>query len=424
MSGGLSTANFLGGAMQGYQFMAGVEENKQRGEERKQMASLRDADEARRAELHTAQIESLGEQKKLNALRFDQINEDQARKMNTALALSLQNADGMPEEYRQLVTAYPNLNAQRLLSDEAGVHLSTVDKVMAGEIDYTSPEVGAAVDFLGPEIGLGAKDGRKVKTARLYPGRSPGTIAVGLNVDGDPSIRPLTENRSADDNDPVKEIPIELLIGRAQTMKKYRNMLQSEEGRNWFIKNHLPQQSVSAKDQSVIDYNKSRANYYDSKAAAEKNGGGSGGGRLPADAQMIQFYKGMGYGDEDAIAMTNNAVSSPEKFATAYSKMILDSSKDMEGRPTVSPEDAIKQSLKIYKANFKPRPAKGEAKKPEQSNGNIVNDLMRGTSQAPAANIPMRAPAQAPQSAIEALKANPDKKEQFKAKYGYIPEGI
>lgn len=419
---GLSTANFLGGAMQGYQFMAGVEENKQRAQERKQIAGLRDADEVRRNESHTAQMESMGEQKKLNALRFDQINEDQARKMNTALAMSLQNAKDMPEEYQQMIAAHPNLNAQRLLSDEAGAHLSTIEKVIAGEVDYRSPEVAAAFDFMNPEIGLGAKDGRKVKTARLFPGRTPGTIAVGLSVDGDNDIRPLTENRSADDSDPVKEVPLELLIQRAQTMKQYRSMLQSEKGREWLIKNYLPQQQVSAKDESAIAYNQSRANYYNTKAENEKSGTGGGKGRLPADAQMIEYYRGMGYGDEDAIAMANNAVSSPEKFATTYSKMLLDSSKDIDGNPTMTPEQAISKSLEIYRANFRPRPAKGEEKKPEADKGaTVVNQLMGGQSQAPQARIPMRAPVQAPAQAIEFLKANPDQAENFKAKYGYLP---
>jgi hypothetical protein len=416
---GLSSANFLGGAMQGYQFMAGVEENKQRMEDRKQMVGLRDADEARRVESHAVQMDSIGEQKKLNALRFDQINEEQSRKMNTALAMSLKNAKDMPEEYQQMIATHPNLNAQRLLSDEAGSHLGTIEKVIAGEIDYRSPEVAVAFDFINPEIGLGAKDGRKVKTARLFPGKTPGTIAVGLNVDGDSSIRPLTENRSADDNDPVKEVPLELLIQRAQTMKQYRSMLQSEQGREWLIKNYLPQ--VSAKDQSAIAFNNSRTNYYNTKAEKEKAGGGSGGGKLPADAQMINFYKGLGYSNEDSIAMTNNAVSSPEKFATAYSKMILDSSKDADGRPTITPEQAIKQSLNIYNQNFKPHTAKAGQDNPK-SDDNIVNDLMRGNSQQAQVKAPMRAPMQAPMQAIEFLKANPDQAENFKAKYGYLPE--
>lgn len=101
--------------------------------------------------------------------------------------------------------------------------------------------------------------------------------------------------------------------------------------------------------------------------------------------------------------------------------MIIEASKDGNGNATITPEQAITQSLKIYEANFKPRSLRKSDLPKKDAAQNIVTNLMRGKQEQPPP-IPMRARTQAPQAALDFLKENPDQAENFKAKYGYLPE--
>lgn len=426
MSNGLSTANFLGGAMQGYQFMAGVDEDKQRKEERKQMAGLRDADEARRVEAHT-------QDKQFHSARMRQLDQAEQERIEQQFARQLYAIDSgsgvSEEEKQQFIKATGGsrlLNPDYLTSPELGEALDIFPQVMSGEIDSKDPRAIKAANAL-INVQRGSKDGRQVSINRIVPSADGQGVHFGLHVrNADGTENPsavLTDGRTSDPNDAVSTISLDEITGLYGATKNMRDLAINPKFRQMLYRKHgFGGQDASPVDQSQIKYNESRANYYNSKAENEKaGGGGAGGGKLPADAQMIEYYRGMGYGDEDAIAMTNNAVSSPEKFATTYSKMLLDSSKDMDGNPTITPEQAISKSLEIYNANFRPRPAKGEAKQPEKQSDNIVSDLMRGNG-APQVKPPMRAQLQAPAAAIEFLKNNPDQADNFKAKYGYLPK--
>lgn len=351
---GLMIGNALESGLRAYSTMQGIDANKQ-------AMGLRDEQMRMQREQHAAQMDAHKEEKKIRGLRADEIKGDQLKKMNEAFAWSMYNAKEMPDDYKELIASHPNLDAQRLMSDEAGMHLKTIESLKSGAIPYHAKEVAAAFDFLNPEISLGATENRKVKTSRLYPGGSPDTLRVGLHVEGDPKERPLTVHRSSRDDDPVLEVSMDQQMQKAMILKSYRDMLMSDQGRQWFIKTHLPQlsQQISAKDQSVIEYNKSRANYYDTKAANEKSGGGVGGvGKLPADAQMIKFYEDRGFSTNDAVAMVNESKRSPQGFAIDYAKMLMETSRDGMGNPTITAEDAFKEALRVEKENFQRKPAK------------------------------------------------------------------
>ncbi len=410
MNNGLIIGDAIGSGLRTYQQLQNIDANKQ-------TMGLRDEQAKMQREQHAAQMEAIKEEKIIRGMKVDEIKGDQLRKVNEAFAWSMYNAQGMPDEYKKLIAAHPNLDAQRLMSDEAGNALSTIDAIAAGKIHFSSTEAAEAFNFLNPEISLGATENRKVKTSRLYPGGSPSTLRVGLRVEGDPKERPLTVHRSSRDDDPVREVSVDEQIQKAMIMKSYREMLMSDQGRQWFIKTHLPQlnQQVSAKDQSAIEYNKSRANYYNTKASKVRDESDSGGaGKLPAKAQMVNFYKAMGYDDDDAIAMANDSAGSPQKFVTDYSKMLLETSRDGNGDPTMTTDQAFEKSLEVYNASFRRKPANGSEL--------AVREEKRGAT--PALITRPGGTAQAPTAAVEFLKKNPDQAENFKAKYGYLPEGF
>jgi hypothetical protein len=404
---GLVIGNAIESGLRTYGQMQSIDANKQ-------AMGLRDEQARMQREQHEAQMDAHEEEKKIRGLRADEIKGEQLKKMNEAFAWSIYNAKDMPDEYKQLIAAHPNLDAQRLMSDEAAMHLKTIEGLKSGAIPYHSKEVAAAFDFLNPEIALGATEKRKVKTSRLYPGGSPETLRVGLHVEGDPQERPLTVHRSSRDDDPVLEVSMDQQMQKAMIFKSYRDMLMSDQGRQWFLKTHLPQlsQQVSAKDQSVINFNKSRANYYDSKAKNEASGGAGGAGKLPADAQMIAFYEQRGYSTDDAIAMVNESKNSPQKFVTDYTNMLLETSKDMNGVPTITPDQAFEKSMQVYNTNFRRKPAKRDAAPKNEAKPVSAPPLISRPNDTPAAS-----PDNRETKIKQILAANPGKNPDWAAAY-------
>ncbi|HMW73245.1 MAG TPA: hypothetical protein PKD17_15560, partial [Cellvibrionaceae bacterium] len=256
---GLSGLNFMDGAMRGAEFVSNMQDRQQRAgllqaqrEERAGLASLRQAQEQRAQEARAAQMENAQQQSQINAIRVRDLNDERVAKMNKALAWSMHSLKDAPEEYRSFVATHPNLDAGRILSPEYGQAIETLKGAAEGRVDYRSPEVAAAFDVLNPEIGLGATQGRKVSTSRLYPGRTPGTLMVGLKVDGDPEERPLTERRSSDPDDPVKEVKLEDLFGRLKVAEQYRGFLSDPENQKWFIQQTIGEELKKRADQETI----------------------------------------------------------------------------------------------------------------------------------------------------------------------------
>lgn len=422
---GLSGLNFIDGAMKGASFVAGMQD-------RQQKAGLLQAQEERAKESHAVQMENANQASQLNGMRISQINEEQAQKMNKALAWSLHNSKGMPEEYRSLIAAHPNLDAGRIMSPEYGEALDTLEKASKGELDYRRPEVGKAFDMLNPEIQLGATGGRKVSTSRLYPGQTPGTLMVGLRVDGDPDERPLTENRSADPGDRVKEVPLEALIDRVTTAKQYRAMLADPKGQEWFIKSNigaelnksnLETQKIGLQMQKLrndaadsapttygdlqTDPETGQRYQKDSKgkitwAPSPKTGAGGQATQRQKDYDFAVSKLGM---DQEAALEWSSSDKTPTERAEAYANRMVQAETVRGNFPEgYKPNDAWKAHRQAFMNEYGNFGKGGKQPKPE-------------ANPAPAAQ-----PKQAPAGAIEALRNNPELKDQFQAKYGYLPE--
>lgn len=242
---GLSGLNFMDGAMRGAEFVSNMQDRKQR-------AGLLQAQEQRAQESHAAQMENAQQAQEINAIRVRDMNDAHIDKMNKTLAWSLHGLKDAPEETRKFLSLHPNLDASRIMSPEYGQSIETLEKAAQGQIDYRHPDVAKAFDMLNPEIGLGATQGRKVSTSRLYPGRTPGTVMVGLRVDGDPEERPLTERRSSDPDDPVKEVKLEDLFGRLQAAKQYRGFLADPENQKWFVQQTIGEELKKRADQETL----------------------------------------------------------------------------------------------------------------------------------------------------------------------------
>lgn len=302
---GLSSANFVGGLMQGAQFVAGMQDRQQR-------SGLMQAQEQRAQESHGMQMENAKQAQEINAIRVKDLNDEHTAKMNKALAWSLHSLKDAPEEYRSFVASHPNLDASRIMSPEYGQSIDILKGAAEGKVDYRSPEVSKAFDMLNPEIGLGATQGRKVSTSRLYPGKTPGTVMVGLRVDGDPEERPLTERRSADPDDPVKEVKLEDLAARLHVAEQYRGFLADPENQKYFIQQTIGEDLKKQADQTTLK------NLQVKKITKELNEGDPVTYQVDGDGNLMQLPTRSGSAAATPVVdPKGNPVKAPQKAGAA-----------------------------------------------------------------------------------------------------------
>lgn len=359
---GLMIGNALESGLRAYSTMQGIDANKQ-------AMGLRDEQMRMQREQHAAQMDGAQQEKLINNARMRQLEQqDQERAMQLfAKRLYAIDAggDASPDEieqYMQLTGGGRLTDPKYIASPEVGSALEMYPRILKGEIDKNSPEAIQAYNTL-INVQRGATDGRKVSINKVVPSRDGQGVHFGLNVvNVDGTVNPngvLTDNRSADPNDPVSSISFDELNNAYGAIANLRSVVTNPKIRQALYREYgLAGESVSPKDQSVIDANKARANYYNSKATAERGDSSGQGGKLPAKAQMVNFYKSLGYGDEDSIAMANESASSPEKFVTSYSKMLLETSRDANGETSMTPDQAFEKSMQVYRDNFQRKPAK------------------------------------------------------------------
>jgi len=323
MAGGLSTANFMDGVMKGASFVQGMQD-------RQEASTLRQAAGQRAQESHDTS-------QQIRAVQLQEMNDAHAEKMNKALAWSMHSSANAPKEYQDFIRAHPNLDAKRLLSDDYGKAIQTAHDALDGKISYDHPDVSKAFDTLLPEVQAGATQGRKVSTSRLYPGNTPGTLMVGLRVEGDPQERPLTVGRGAEPDAPVKEIHVDDLIARVDAAKRYRDYLSTPEGSKAFINQHIGadiakmarEQSKEDRESALTtartDAEKARAAKYNHEAQKPYgDGNGKGGGKKSALELQVDLLTSdqFGMSPKQALDYLKTKSSDPAKDLQLLAQVI------------------------------------------------------------------------------------------------------
>jgi hypothetical protein len=432
---GLSSLNFVDGAMRGAQFVAGMQDQQRR-------AGLMEAQEQRAQESHAAQMANAQQTQEINAIRVRDMNDEHTQKMNKALAWSMHSLQKAPPEYRDFVAKHPNLDASRILSPDYGQAIDTLKGAAEGKIDYRHPDVAKAFDMLNPEIGLGATQGRKVSTSRLYPGKTPGTVMVGLKVDGDPEERPLTERRSSDPDDPVKEVKLEDLIGRLHVAQQYRGFLADPENQQWFIQQTIGEELKNQSNQATL------RDLQVKKITKELNEGDPVTYQTDGEGNLMQLPTRSGSAAATPVVdPKGNPVKAPQKtgagtqatqrqkdFEFAVSKLGMDQEAALEWSssdktPTERAEAYANRMVQAetvggnYPEGYKPNEA---WKAHREAFMNEYGNFGKGGKQpkAEAAPKPAVQPRKAPQAAIDELRKNPSMKDKFQEFYGYLPDGM
>ena len=429
---GLIIGNAIESGLRTYGQMQSIDANKQ-------AMGLRDEQARMQREQHEAQMRSSQQQQEINNIRMRQLSDDEQQRVTSLFAKKLYAMDSggdlSPEEQQQYlsITGGGRLtDPSYIASEEFGNALNIYEKVRTGQIDRNSDEAKAAANMIF-NVQRGATDGRKVSINRVENSKDGQGVHFGLNVvNADGTVDPngvLTDKRSADPDDRVSSISFDEMDGMYGAAKSLRAFVTNPKLRQALYREHgLGPQQVSAKDQSVIDYNKSRAKFYDSKAKNEASGGAGGAGKLPADAQMIAFYEQRGYSTDDAIAMVNESKNSPQKFVTDYTNMLLENSKDMNGVPTMTPDEAFEKSMQVYNTNFRRKPAKRDAPPRKEEKPTSVPALIAkpgGSTPNEAAESKNDEQKYYPRpnaSAIKYLRENPQSKDQFLATFGFLPK--
>lgn len=244
--GGLSSANFMSGLSDGINTAIGIdryETNKARTEK----ADAR-ADEV--YELGLADRDrTIQRQNKQDKQQDDlfQINMDDASRKRqlqglnalAAQAMAIESGGGLdklPDDMKQFIQSNSLFNVDNLLSDEMGQALETADGVVRGKYKITSPEASQAANVLLRDgLNKGSPGNKTIDF--MVPGQNKGTLMLGLNVDQESVVTkaPLTERRSADPDDPVKEIPVNAVMQKVQGIKMYRKLLSTPQGRKYII---------------------------------------------------------------------------------------------------------------------------------------------------------------------------------------------
>lgn len=440
MSRGLSTAGFMDGAMKGYSFMQGVENNKLRNEEIVASRGLRDADESRRAqqfdmqkEAHAANLASTKEQQKLHRLKVQDYNEEKAHRANTlfakkARALQNNGLDWTPENQKALSEFGRLADPEYLMAPETGQAIATIENVFAKKTNLNDPAVIAAANRIF-NVQRGAQEGNKVSINRIVPAKDGSGVHFGLRVtrpDGTEYDAPMTNNGTSKDDDEVTTVSMDEFMDVYGALKQSHSALSNPKMRQAFIDFYDPIDKTKTDGWSDAKLNEGTGLYEQRnlktgqirqlRSENGKSGRGAGSASASALEKEVEYLKSIGLPQETALDIATNSKQNP-------SSSIIQIAKVMAENEQMPINDAIEQAKSIYQEKLGRKLTKTESNKIESAQlATQINQVMKpiGGGDVP---IPMRKqPAEAPAAAIEYLKANPDQAEKFKAKYGYLPE--
>ena len=267
---------------------------------------------------------------------------------------------------------------------------------------------------------------------------------VGLKVDGDPEERPLTERRSSDPDDPVKEVKLEDLFGRLKVAEQYRGFLSDPENQKWFIQQTIGEELKKSADQETIK------NLQVKKLKKEINKGDPVTYRADGEGNLMQLpSRSGGAVATPVLDSKGNPVKAPQKSgAGASSKSSLE--KEVEYLKTLgmTPDEALayrKQrtgndakdtelmAMAISRQSQIPMEDYADDKNPEQKLPGAITQAINARQKIKAltqaksdqpAPTPTGQPRKAPQAAIDELRKNPSLKDKFQEFYGYLPDGM
>ena len=245
------------------------------------------------------------------------------------------------------------LNIDFLASDKTKEAVETAKAVAAGAIPFRSARAAAAINALSPDIQKGSPGKKSIN--QIIMGRTPGTVMFDLTVNGVPG-KPLTERRSTDPNDPVKEVPVEDLLKRLQGVDKMSNMIRTPQVQQYLediYLDYIGKKRTSQERYGPIEYDEKggfsyqkNLNTNEIKKLDNLGGNKSGPDTRPNLEKEMEYLKrtwkeeeGIDLTNDEAFQMANQAVSDPEGYIQDYVKIKVNAQSQVGSRYKQSIEE-------------------------------------------------------------------------------------
>lgn len=182
-----------------------------------------------------AQNRRADEQLDMQREKFDMQKDEVERAKDTEIIQMAfgKIANGMDVSEEEIEVLQRNPRYWSALDPDIGSALDQAERVANPEdpADINDPESVEALNrVLGHDVNKGA--GKNKRIAAAVPGPDGESLMFELDVedeDGNPYRAPITERRSADEDDPVKAVPVDGVIRQVKGIQALRKALQTPE---------------------------------------------------------------------------------------------------------------------------------------------------------------------------------------------------
>lgn len=249
---GLSSANFVGGLMQGANFVAGMQDRQAQREERATLGTLRQSGERRAQESHDLQMaaapdEMAARKSRAQAEQMDlenKINAENARMMFHAKENGLAVPAYLPGQKEFFDKVGPTASAAYILDPRTQKAVQSAHGVMDGSVPLNSPDSHEALQTLIPDIQSGTKADGTVRVNGIYPSKDGSGLHIGLHVTkNDGTEDPhgvVTQNRTSDPKDPVRTVGTDGILQRAALLHQWQQNLSDPRYAQAYMDTYYP----------------------------------------------------------------------------------------------------------------------------------------------------------------------------------------
>lgn len=418
---GLDTRGLASGFAQGFGLMNQYQQQQRQNKRQDRQDAMQEKRFGLQMETAELQKEQIQQKKDQESLKF-------------ALG-KIANGMDVSDDEIELLKGQPKYWAA--LDPQTDVSLEQAQMVIDPEspVDANDPESLAALNqMFGAEINKG--EGGKKRITGMVPGPDGESVMLELEVtgeDGETYRAPMTRGRSnaPDNDDMVMAVPVERLIEQTQGMRMLRKGFQTPEAQAQatkvlnLLRGETPErwEQIEGPGGSILQRNTRTGEMKSVMGRAPQRGGSSARQYAPSsDVKTIEYFRRQGYGHEEAVRM---AMELKGRGDDAYGRGQdqVDYLQDRIGELEKTRNDRAWQGMSQEQRDGVNRDLKQLRKQRDQ-----VADSLYGRDQpstqgsAGASSSRSRAPA----AAIDYLRKNdsPELRQQFRAKYGALPEGF